>query len=258
MDYLQEISDEKHPETNPLIKFLLVLLFSLLLFALTNLWKIYLLLFSVLLIYRFGSFRYNVARPRIRMILVFSGMIFFVQVIFYHQGTLLFFLIPKISDFGPYLPVYQDAVFLGLLLLGRFLNIISVSWIFVNSTNPFNFARSLTAIKVPYRIAYTLSLALRFAPVFTIETGIIQKAQNARGLNTSPRSIRGILNVLRFTLIPLIGSTLERIKDITISMEGRGFGAYTQRTYMIDTPLRLFDIIKLLSISLFLLILYFI
>ncbi len=245
-------------ETNPLVKFIFVFFLSILLFNLYDLIKIYSILILILAYYKVGKFPYNVAKPRIRMMIIFSTFILIVQVLFVHDGKFLFYLIPNISIFGPFIPVYEMGLFNGLLIIGRFIGIIAISWVFVNSTNPFSFARSLIKLKIPYRIAYTMALSLRFAPVFTIETNIIQKAQSARGLNTNPNTFRGLVNLLRYTLIPLIGSTLERIKDITISMEGRGFGCYSERTYLFETPFYLKDLLKLFIGTLLIWIFWFI
>ena len=245
-------------ETNPLIKFLFVILLSVVLFNLYNLVKIYSVLILILAYYKMGKFPYNVAKPRIKMIAIFSMFILIVQIVFVHEGKFLFYIFPTIGILGPFIPVYDIGLMIGLLIIGRFIGIIALSWIFINSTNPFSFARSLIKLKIPYRIAYTMSLSLRFAPVFTIETNIIQKAQTARGLNTKPNTILGLVNLLRYTLIPLIGSTLERIKDITISMEGRGFGCYSERTYIFETPFYLKDLLKLVIGTLVILVFWII
>ncbi|MHA1331329.1 MAG: energy-coupling factor transporter transmembrane component T family protein, partial [Candidatus Hodarchaeales archaeon] len=126
------------------------------------------------------------------------------------------------------------------------------------TTNPFSFAHSLTKIKVPYMIAYALSLSLRFAPIFTIETINIQKAQSARGLNTKATSIRGLSNIIQFTLVPLMVSTLDRIRGITISMDGRAFGLFSERTYLEDIPFKRSDLVKLTLFILSILLLIFI
>ncbi len=84
------------------------------------------------------------------------------------------------------------------------------------------------------------------------EITIIRKAQQTRGLNTNPNSLRGAFNILKFTLFPLISSTLNRIRDITLSMEGRAFGLYEQRTSLKEIQLRLSDGFKLFVVILIL------
>ena len=175
-----------------------------------------------------------------------------------NKGDLLFYLIPKVQEYGPFIPIYEGGLYQGFLLAGRLWGVILTSWVFVNSTNPFEFAQSLTKIGIPYRFAYTLSLALRFIPVLENEAILVQNAQQARGLNTSPSNIKGILNLLRFTLIPLIASTLNRIRDITISMDGRAFGYYTTRSYSKPIPFTKQDWMKLVLITIILMCLIFI
>ncbi|MHA1975006.1 MAG: energy-coupling factor transporter transmembrane component T family protein [Candidatus Hodarchaeales archaeon] len=234
----------KYEETNPLMKFVVLISMSIVVLTLTDLRILYLIILLSLVYYRLGNFPYNVAKPKIKMLVTFSMTILFVQVIFIQEGEILFYLLPKTSFSDPFIPIYSKGVYTGLLLTGRFWGVISMSWIFVNTTNPFVFARSITKIKVPYMIAYALSLSLRFAPIFAIETSNIQKAQNARGLNTRASSLQGLVNILKFTLVPLLVSALNRIRGITISMDGRAFGLYSERSYLEDLRLKYSDLVK--------------
>lgn len=247
--YLHEILLEKDQTigTNPLVKFLAVIVVSLILFGTSDLMKIYCIVISIILLFIFGKFQFNVARPRYKMMFIFSFTIFLIQILFVHEGTLVLFLIPlEIGGSGPFFPIYEQGIYTGLILIGRFWGLISISWLFINSTNPFDFAQSLTKIGINYRFAYSLSLALRFMPVFNIETNIVRNAQQARGLNVNPNNLKGIMNLLRYTLIPMIGSTLNRIRDITISMDGRAFGSYTTRSYIREIPFTFLDGFKLI------------
>jgi energy-coupling factor transport system permease protein len=247
--------DNSLRNTNPLIKFLFVIMISLFLLAVEDLWKVFVVVVTLISFYVFFPLPYEISRPRFKMITTFSLTIFLVQIFFNQNGDLLFYLLPiEIGENGPFIPIHQTGLYQGLLLMGRFWGLLSVSWIFVNSTNPFDFAHSLTKIKVPYRIAFSLSLALRFAPVFSNETKIIQNAQQARGLNLKATNVKGIINILKFTLIPLIGSTLNRILGLTISMEGRGFGSYKTRNYFKDIPFTMLDLAKLLSFIIFIVV----
>ncbi|MFX1506405.1 MAG: energy-coupling factor transporter transmembrane component T family protein [Promethearchaeota archaeon] len=254
----KQILDEEDQTigTNPLVKFFAVVVVSIMLFQTSDLLKIYLIIVCLIILFLFGRLPFGVAKPRYKMMLLFAITIFLVQILFVNRGTLLFHLIPiKIGTYGPFIPIYEQGIYQGLLLIGRFWGLIIISWVFVNSTNPFAFAQSLTKIGIPYRYAFSLSLALRFAPVFSTETNIVQNAQQARGLNVNPRTFKGIFNLLRHTLIPMIGSTLSRIRDITISMDGRAFGSYTTRSYIREVPFTPFDGIKMIAILCLLLIL---
>lgn len=240
-------------KTNPLVKFLFVVLISLFLMTNEDVLKSYIVVVAMISFYLFFPLPYEISKPRFKMITTFSITIFLVQIFFNHNGDLLGYLLPiEFGVYGPFIPVHQTGLYQGCLLMGRFWGLISVSWIFVNSTNPFDFAHALTKIRIPYRIAFSLSLALRFAPVFSNETKNIQNAQQARGLNLKPSNVKGIINILKFTLIPLIGSTLNRILGLTISMEGRAFGSYRTRSYIKDIPFTMVDFLKLIVFTLFL------
>ena len=234
--------------TNPLLKFVLIVLISVFLFIIQDLIKIYILIIVIFLFLRFVKLPYNVAKTRYRALLIFSLAIFLVQILFVNKGELLFYIMPKIQEIGPFIPIYAGGLYQGFLLVGRFWGVILISWIFVNSTNPFEFAQSLAKIGIPYRFAYTMSLALRFVPVLENEATLVQNAQQARGLNTSPSNFKGIMNLLRFTFTPLITSTMNRIRDVTISMDGRAFGYYSNRSYLKTLPFKKQDWIKLVVV----------
>lgn len=255
---LHEILLEKDQtiSTNPLVKFLAIIAVSLILFGTSNVLKIYSIVISIILLFIFGKLPFKIAKPRYRMMFIFSFTIFLVQILFVHGKNLVFYLVPlKVGDYGPFFPIYEQGIYQGLIFVGRFWGLISLSWVFINSTNPFDFAQSLTKIGIPYRFAFSLSLALRFAPVFNTETNIVQNAQQARGLNVNPSNLKGFMNLLRYTLIPMIGSTLTRIRDITISMDGRAFGGYTKRSYIREIPFTLLDGFKLIVLLCLLLVL---
>ncbi|NHK32888.1 MAG: energy-coupling factor transporter transmembrane protein EcfT [Asgard group archaeon] len=253
MGSLNDLITSEKKDTNPLIKFLIILMISFFLFLNTELYKIYFIVFLGLAYYNSQSFPYQVSKPRYKMLFIFTLIILAVQVLTVRSGRFYFYLFPEIFNFGPFIPIFEYGLYNGLLLVGRFWGIIIISWVFIDSTNPFDFAHSLTIIRIPYRIAYSLSLSLRFTPIISQELDIIRGAQQTRGLNTNPSTLRGVYNNMQYSLLPLISSTLNRIKDITISMDGRGFGIYNERTRIKEIPLTLIDIIKFLGCYLILL-----
>ena len=259
-NYQEDISTLLIPSsqtTNPLVKFIITILIAIFYFIVFDILKIYVMLFLVLAYYNISDFPYQVSRPRYRFLLMFSIIIFTVQILSNLQGELLFHLIPAIFTLRPLVPVYSEGLYFGILLLGRFWGVITISWVFVDSTNPFDFAQSLTKLGVPYRFAYSLSLSLRFTPVLNTEIKIVQQAQQTRGLNTNGNSLKGSFNLLKYTLMPLISSTLNRIQDITLSMEGRAFGLYEKRTTLKEISIKVSDYIKLIG-TVFLLMIFII
>ncbi len=109
---------------------------------------------------------------------------------------------------------------------------IPIVLLFVCTTNPSEFAASLSRIGVSYRISYAVALALRYIPDIQREYRDISLAQQARGTEMSKKA--GMFDRLKAAsaiLIPLILSSMERIETISNAMELRGFGKGKNRTW---------------------------
>ncbi len=109
---------------------------------------------------------------------------------------------------------------------------IPIVLLFVCTTNPSEFAASLSRIGVSYRISYAVALALRYIPDIQREYRDISLAQQARGTEMSSKaSLVSRLKAASAILIPLILSSMERIETISNAMELRGFGKGKSRTW---------------------------
>jgi energy-coupling factor transport system permease protein len=90
---------------------------------------------------------------------------------------------------------------------------------------------ALTRLRIPYRYSYLLVLTLRLVPLFDQESSVVQNAQRARGIPVDRGVIKGFLTRIRYTFLPLIFSALSRVDNLTLAMDGRGFGYARTRTY---------------------------
>jgi len=165
--------------------------------------------------------------------LLFTGLfIILVQIFARPQGTILFYLIPRFLPYiGGHIPVTVLGLTNGLNLFGRFVTIISSSFLFVQTTEPEKFSVAFQQLKIPYRYSYALIIALRFVPLFDFEASQIMKSMSVRGVEFNTKmSITRSYKLFKYTFIPLIISTLNRSDDLAISMQLRGFGAYKTRT----------------------------
>ena len=91
---------------------------------------------------------------------------------------------------------------------------------------------SLNKIGVSYKVAYTVSIALRYIPDVQRDYKDISFAQQARGIDLSSKEklSKRIKNSAAI-LMPLIFSSLERIDKISLAMELRAFGNNKKRTW---------------------------
>lgn len=135
------------------------------------------------------------------------------------------------AGIGPYNVTQEQLFYLANLFL-KYVATLPLALVFLLTTHPSQFAASLNQIGVSYRIAYAVSLTLRYIPDVQEDFVMIRKSQQARGLDLSSKQplvarIRG--NAL--ILFPLILTSLERIETISRAMELRRFGKEKRRTW---------------------------
>ena len=162
----------------------------------------------------------------------------------YGTETVLFKL------FGPYV-VTAEQLFYHLNVILKNACTIPIVLLFVCTTNPSEFAASLSRIGVSYRISYAVALALRYIPDIQREYRDISLAQQARGTEMSKKaSLVNRLKSAATILIPLILSSMERIETISNAMELRGFGKERKRTWYSGRKFFRMDIVCMLSFAL--------
>lgn len=135
--------------------------------------------------------------------------------------------------------VSAEQLFYQLNVTLKYFAVIPIALLFIVTTSPSEFASSLNRVGVPYKIAYSVSLALRYIPDVQREFRDISHAQQARGIDTSrevPFSQR--LRSTAAILIPLLLSSLTRIETVATAMELRGFGTGQRRSWYVSRPLR--------------------
>ena len=135
------------------------------------------------------------------------------------------------SFVGRYTVTSQQLLYHANVIL-KYAVTIPMVLLFVSTTQPSEFAASLNRIGVSYRIAYSVSLALRYIPDILKEYRDISLAQQARGVELSGKeNLFKRLKGASAILLPLILSSLERIEVVATAMELRCFGKKEKRTW---------------------------
>ena len=150
--------------------------------------------------------------------------------------------------------VTAEQLFYHLNVILKYLSTIPLVMIFLSTTDPSEFASSLNRIGVSYRIAYSVSLALRYIPDIQREYRDISLSEQARGLEMAGRKEK-LMKRLRSAvsmIFPLIISSMDRIEVISNAMELRGFGKGKRRTWYSARPFTKKDIISIVVSALLL------
>lgn len=118
-----------------------------------------------------------------------------------------------LDGLGAYSITAQELFYLFNLAL-KYVCTIPLALIFLMTTHPSQFASSLNQIGVSYKIAYSVSLTLRYIPDVQEEYQIIKLSQEARGLELSKKAnfvqrVKGNLQMIS-PLILVLWSGLKR------------------------------------------------
>lgn len=113
-------------------------------------------------------------------------------------------------------------------------------YVFFITTRPQSIARILNRVGVPYKYGYGFAIALRFLSVVADDLVEVLSIQKTRGLFLGKNFLDRVRSYLA-VFIPLIISSLNRIDELTISLEVKGFGFSRRRIYMYSEPFRLRD-----------------
>ncbi|MCL0070426.1 energy-coupling factor transporter transmembrane protein EcfT [Dehalococcoidia bacterium] len=112
--------------------------------------------------------------------------------------------------------------------------VIVVSATIVATSSYREIVQGLVQWKIPYEIAFMVSVAIRFLPMLIEEIKDVMLAIQLRGVELQKIPLRKRLRIYSYILTPIVIGTVIKAEKLTAAMETRAFRAYPQRTsYMI-------------------------
>ena len=90
-------------------------------------------------------------------------------------------------------------------------------------------------LRVPRSISFAASITLQLVPILEREFALVLVAQRARGLRASGPSALGR------AVVPVVVGAVERVHQLSISLEARGIGGTQPRTSYREVVFRPFD-----------------
>jgi len=148
------------------------------------------------------------------------------------QGTLIYGTRHELLRVSERYSFTSEQLFYQLNVTLKYFAIVPAALVFFLTTDPGEFASSLNAIKVNYKIAYAVSLSLRYIPDVQRSYREISQAQQARGVDISKKApLRARFAGILAILFPLVFSSMDKIEQISNAMELRGFGRLKRRTW---------------------------
>lgn len=151
-------------------------------------------------------------------------VVFIIQCIFTRGGEVLLSL-------GSTALVSSQGLLAGASLVLRIIVIISAALILTTFSSR-DFILGLVQWKVPYELAFMVTIAMRFLPLFRDEFINVVTAVQLRGVELKQVSWGKRIELFRCLLFPVVFSALLKAQQLAIAMESRGFRAYPRRTYL--------------------------
>ncbi len=179
------------------------------------------LMMSIMVAHIVDSKFFSVIKKIKKMIGVFFAIII-IQSIFTKGGNPLI----QIGEFT----LLTDLGFergIGFLLR---ITIILVSATILTTSTSREIIQGLVQWKIPYEIAFMVSVAIRFLPMLMEEVQNSLIAIQLRGIDLESLSFIEKIKIYSYIFTPIVVGTIIKSQQLSVAMETRGFRAYDKRT----------------------------
>lgn len=166
----------------------------------------------------------------------------FVAVIIFITGEIMW----NISSRGAtplWGPITLEPVLMGLGAALRSGIGIFISMVLLATTRNEELTQGLLKIKVPFRVSFAFSSALRMAPTLIGTTMTVVDAQKSRGLNMEKGGFIERFKKFVPLVVPAFLLTMRSTDQMAMAIESRGFGYQEKRSSLIQLSLKKADYI---------------
>lgn len=137
-----------------------------------------------------------------------------------------------------FIVITKEAVYYTIFLAVRLFLLVMGSSLLTLTTTPVSLADGIESLLSPLKVirfpvhelALIMSIALRFIPILTDETGRIMNAQKARGADFETGGLMKRIKAIVPILIPLLISAFRRADELGDAMDARCYSGSKVRT----------------------------
>lgn len=128
-----------------------------------------------------------------------------------------------IIGFGPF-TIYQEGIYSGVTMVLRATCMTVFALLAIMTSHPSDLFVSLQRIGMPYVLNFILTMTLQLIPILQKEFSIVLSAQKSRGMKGTGFS------ALLPSMVPVFVGAIERVSQLSISLESRAFGSKGVKT----------------------------
>ena len=138
---------------------------------------------------------------------------------------------------------------LGICFLCRMLVIIFSAGI-ITTAGSRVMIQGLTALKIPYELAFMTTAALSFLPMIAADMRDSLTALQLRGIEMKKLALTRKVKVYGYLMIPVLEGIVIKARELSCAMEMRAFRAYDKRTSYVILSLKVMDyVIMILTMA---------
>ena len=234
---------------DPRTKLLFLIAYIVAVFSAKNFYALGACAFVFLLVAVFSGVPFKSLLRSVKAVLFLLLFTAILNLFFYKGGNVLWsWKFIKITDKALYFTIFLAAR-LFLLVLG--------SAILTLTTTPVSLTDGIESLLTPlkwirfpvHELALIMSIALRFIPILTDETGRIMNAQKARGADFETGGLFKRVKAIVPILIPLLISAFRRADELGDAMDARCYSGSKVRTKYKKLAFSWRDVLAFLLVS---------
>jgi len=191
------------------------------------------ILFAAIIISKVLNSEIFMVVKKLRRILgVFIAMII-IQSLFIKGGN-------PILSIGGFTLLTDIGIYRGLEFIIRISIILVAAAILMTSTSR-EILQGLVEWKIPYEIAFMVSVGIRFLPLLSEEITDTLTAIQLRGIDMEKMSLKDKLRLYSYIFTPVVAGAVLKSQNLAVAMECRGFRAFKHRTSYLKLKLKTKD-----------------
>ena len=215
---------------DPRAKIVFTLAYIVFIFFIKNFWGFLAAGAYLALAVAFSRVRVTSVLRSIKAVLFLVIFTLIINVFFYGGDTILVQ--------WKFIKITQEAVYYTIFLAVRLFLLVLGSSLLTLTTTPVSLADGIESLLSPLKVirfpvhelALIMSIALRFIPILTDETGRIMNAQKARGADFESGGLIKRVKAVLPILIPLLISAFRRADELGDAMDARCYSGSKVRT----------------------------
>ena len=130
--------------------------------------------------------------------------------------------------------ITQESLYVGVARGMVVLTLSGVAALFILLMDLTELVEGMHLLKVPYKLAFTVGLAINYIPILFYDLTTVSEAQRARGHRLDRRGVFGRIRASFSLILPVINCAYTRTGHIADAMVSRGFGMSKKRVLVTD------------------------